>query len=329
MGGGAARRLKALGHDVSVLGRNPKAGAKLETLGIRFFALDISTASPQQMDEAFRQQDVVVHCAALASPWGEYQAFYEANVVGTRNVIDAILRNKVHRIVNISTPSLYFNYQNRLNIKETDPLPDKQVTNYGATKKVADDIVNEAVKQGLEVIHLRPRAIFGPGDQTVLGRVIKLAASGTVPLIGGGTSYVDMTYIDNAVDSIELAIKAPASISGRTYNITNGEPMPTREMLKLLMDKLDLSVRYRRIPFQAGYAFAWIAESYYKLTKKKSEPPLTLYAVGLMGKSQTLDISAARKDLGYEPKVSLADGLEIYAKWWRENISPTPDVGAR
>ncbi len=329
LGGAAARTLKGQGHDVAVLGRNPKSGAKLETLGIHFYPIDISTATPQEMDQAFREREVVVHCAALASPWGEYQAFYDANVTGTRRVVDAALRQKVRRVVNISTPSLYFNYRNRLDIKESDPLPAKQVTHYGATKKIADEIVNEAMKQGLEVIHLRPRAIFGPGDQVVLGRVIRLAKSGSVPLIGGGTYYVDMTYNDNAVDSIELAIHAPASLSGRTYNITNGEPMPTRDMLRLLVGKLGMNVRYRRVPFRVGYLLAWIAENFYKLTKKEGEPPLTLYAVGLMGKSQTLDISAARKELGYQPKVKLAEGLEIYAKWWKQNISPALDAGAQ
>lgn len=329
LGGGAARRLKAQGHDVAVLGRNPKAGAKLAALGIHFFPLDISAAKPHEMDEAFQDQEVVVHCAALASPWGEYQAFYKANVTGTRNVVEAAIRNRVRRLVNISTPSLYFDFQNRFNIKETDPLPMKQATHYGATKKIADSVINEAMKEGIEVIHLRPRAIFGPGDQVVLGRVINLATAGTVPLIGGGTSYVDMTYIDNAVDSIELAIKAPASLSGKTYNITNGEPIPTREMLKLLVEKLGLTARYWRVPFALGYCFAWGAETFYRLTKRKEEPPLTIYAVGLMGKSQTLDITAARRELGYSPKISLADGLEIYSKWWKESVSPTPDADAR
>lgn len=329
LGGATARRLKSQGHDVAVLGRNPKAGERLKSEGIEFFPIDISRAKAGEMDAAFQNRDVVVHCAALASPWGNYQDFYAANVTGTTQVVDAAVRNGVKRFVNISTPSLYFDYQHRLGIKESDPLPQKQVTSYGATKKIADEIVNKAMESGLEVIHLRPRAIFGPGDQTVLGRVIRLAEKGTVPLIGGGKSFVDMTYIDNAVDAIVLAMNAPASLSGRTYNITNGEPKRSRDMMKLLTEKLGWKVRYRHIPFFAGYAMAWLAEKYYLATKRKDEPPLTLYAVGLMGKSQTLDINAAKKDLGYEPKVSLEKGMEIYAKWWKDTVSRAPVAGAR
>jgi nucleoside-diphosphate-sugar epimerase len=123
LGKATALRLKSLGHDVSVVGRNPKAGAEVEKRGIRFFKTDLT--DNEGINQACKGQEVIIHSAALASPFGKYQKFYDANVVGTQNVLDSSLKHRVRRFVNISTPSIYFDYKSRLNIKETDPLPKK------------------------------------------------------------------------------------------------------------------------------------------------------------------------------------------------------------
>lgn len=193
------------------------------------------------------------------------------------------------------------------------------MTHYAATKLQADEELAAARLAGIETISLRPRAIFGPGDQTVLGRTLRTAMKGPVPLIGEGQSFVDMTYVDNVVDAIELALHAPRTLSGRVFNITNGEPKSTNDILTLLAEKLDLNIRTLPLPFFAAYALAAMTESYYSLFKSKEEPPLTRYAVGLMSRSQTLDISAARNDLKYTPKVPLAEGFEKFGEWWKNS----------
>lgn len=315
LGKATAFRLKSQGHEVTTLGRNQKAGDELEKQGVRFIKADL--ADKAALFKACAQQVVVIHCAALASPWGKYQKFYEANVTGTRHVLEAMKHQGVLRLVNLSTPSLYFDYQHRLNIKESDPLPPRQATHYSATKLVADQEVEAARKEGLETIGLRPRAIFGPGDRTVLGRLITMAETGSVPLIDGGNSYVDMTYIDNAVDAVVLAVNAPSSALGKTYNVTNGEPITSRAMIDGLCGELGIKVKYRAMPFWLAYVYAAAREGAANLLNSKTEPPVTKYTVGLMSKSQTLDITAARTELGYNPAVSLADGFHKYAEWYR------------
>ncbi len=314
-----ALRLKSLGFETSITGRNDKIGEELAARGVKYLRLDLADA--EGVKRACAGQDKVVHSAGLASPWGKYAAFFEANVNGTRHVVDACLAGGVKRLVHLSTPSLYFNFKNRLGIRESEPLP-KPRTAYAATKLLADKAVEAAVEKGLPFIGLRPRALFGPGDLTVLGRVMKLAQSGKVPLVGGGQSYADLTYIDNAVDSLLLALEAPEAALNRHYNITNGEPTKFRDLLDKLLPLVGLRADYKYVPFPVAYGAAVALEAYHNLFKPSEEPVFTRYGVGLMAKSQTLDISEAHKRLRYTPKISLDEGLARYARWWKDKSSP-------
>ncbi|HEY5234688.1 MAG TPA: NAD-dependent epimerase/dehydratase family protein, partial [Rhabdochlamydiaceae bacterium] len=122
--------------------------------------------------------DGVVHLAALSSPWGRYNDFFQVNVEGTRTFVNAALHAGVKRFVHVSTPSIYFDFKDRLDIPEEQKLPTKNVNAYATTKKMAEAVVDEAFSQGLPCITLRPRAIFGPHDQTVFPRVLKVCQKG-------------------------------------------------------------------------------------------------------------------------------------------------------
>jgi nucleoside-diphosphate-sugar epimerase len=313
LGRHAAVRLKKLGHTVRVLGRNRRAGEALERFGVEFCAVDL--ADEARVAQACERQEGVIHCAGLASPWGKYDDFYQANVIGTQNLVKGCQAHSVRRIVHLSTPSLYFDYRDRLNIRESDPLP-RPATPYAATKLLADREIERVRQLGLETVSLRPRAIFGPGDNTVLGRLLRAAEQGTLPLIGGGNSLADLTYIDNVVDALVLALTSPQGTLGQVYNITNGEPVSMRALLDRLLPKLGLRPRLYSIPFPVARVLALGMETFYRLVRPQAEPPLTQYAVGLMAKSQTLDITRARQELGYRPQVSLEEGLDRFARWW-------------
>lgn len=313
-----ALRLKHLGHATAITGRNDKIGQEMAARGIEYLRMELTDAAAVRA--ACRGVDQVVHSAGLASPWGKYRAFFDANVVGTRHVVEASLASGVKRLVHLSTPSLYFDYRHRLNIKESEPLP-RPRTAYAATKLLADREVEAAHHKGLPMIGLRPRALVGPGDLTVLGRVLKLAQSGKVPLVGGGVSYADLTYIDNAVDAVVLALEAPEQALGRHYNVTNGEPMRFRDLLDQLLPLVGLHPKYRSIPFPVAYSMAAVLEAYHNWFKAGAEPAFTRYGVGLMAKSQTLDIGEARRCLGYSPKVALSEGFRRFAAWWNDRAS--------
>ncbi len=311
-----AKTLAAQGHDVTVTGRNPAIGRQLESEGIRFCQVELSDSA--RMIDACADREYVFHCGALSAPWGAYEEFYKSNVLGTQNVIAGCRKHGVRRLVHVSTPSIYFDYSDRFHINETALLPRKPANAYAQTKRLAEEAVDEAYQSGLAVITIRPRAIFGPGDQTILPRLLAANSQGRLPLIDGGQAWIDLTYVDNVVDALLLCLTAPASVLGQKFNITNGEPRRLVDLLQSLLGKLELPLRSKALSYRTAYAIASLMELSARIRRTSREPLLTRYTVGVLGKSQTLDISAATAQLGYTPRVSIEEGLEAFAHWWRE-----------
>ncbi len=327
LGRHAALRLKKEGNEVVVLGRSRAIGEALQARGVRFIQADLENG--KAIASACSDMDMVIHSGGLASPWGAYDKFYSANVLGTQNVIQGCVQHRVSRLIYLSTPSLYFNYRHRSMIRESEPIP-KPVTAYAATKKMADELVAEAAKSGLKAVSLRPRAIFGPGDQAVLVRLIRAGEKGIIPLVGGGKSFLDLTYIDNVVDALLLCVTGPEKILGNIYNITNGEPITSGSLVTKLFSALGIKAKIRKMPFPIAYATAAVTEKFYEWKRPQEEPPLTRYGVGLMARTQTLDISRAKEELNYSPKISLDEGLVRFARWWKlkeEGLFSKDDLG--
>ena len=317
LGGALARRLKKMDWDVTALGRNPSELKKLEAQGIKTVQANLEDA--QAITDACKNQDIVFHSGALASDWGRPEFFYNANVLGTQNVIRGCQEHHVKRLVHVSTPSIYFNLKPRINVKESDPLP-TPITEYARTKRLAEDKVDKAFADGLPTITIRPRAIFGPGDRTILPRLIDRLQRGILRVIGDGQNIADLSYVENVVDALLLCTESPNETLGKKYNITNGEPIRMWSMIEKLCERLDLKFPTQRLPYPFVDTVAGAMEFVYKLLPDQPEPPLTRYSVAMISVSTTLDISAAKKDLGYQPRVSIEDGFEEFVKWWKQKI---------
>ena len=315
LGGALTRRLYSMGWDVTALGRNPKKLNQLEDDGIRVLQIDLKDKTA--LANACKNQEIVFHCAALPSPWGNFETFYQANVIGTRNVIHGCEEHHVKRLVHVSTPSLYFDYNSRINVKETDPLPEP-VSNYSATKILAEQELDEAFARGLATIAVRPRALFGPGDTVIFPRLIPRLQSGKLPILGDGENIVDLTYIENVVDALLLCAESPSSTLGKKYNISNGEPVKIWKLVEHICDELNLPHPTRKISYKTANAVATVLEALYTIIPTHPEPPLTRVSVSMMANNTTLDISAAKNELGYQPKVSVDEGVEKFLRWWKE-----------
>eukprot|EP01119_Soliformovum_irregulare_P015431 TRINITY_DN4342_c0_g1_i1.p1 TRINITY_DN4342_c0_g1~~TRINITY_DN4342_c0_g1_i1.p1 ORF type:complete len:241 (-),score=35.73 TRINITY_DN4342_c0_g1_i1:337-1059(-) len=219
IGQNLVRRLQSIQEDqkdfpigeIRALGRNTKIGNQLNRDGTVF--KQISTDNLDGLREVLTDASWVFHCAGKCDNWGRYDEFYQSNVVGTENIVRCCLEKKVEKLVYIATPSVYTSYVDRVGIKESDPLP--PATNYySSTKQMADGIVQKAHQKGLNVVSLRPRLVFGPGDPTVFPKFIASLKKGLLRRIGDGNNIIDMTYIDNAIDALILAALAPKEISG-------------------------------------------------------------------------------------------------------------------
>lgn len=315
LGGALTRRLQGMGWDVTALGRNPKKLNELEDIGVHPLCADIS--KKDQLLDAFKGQELVFHCAAFPSPWGNYERFYQANVIGTRNVARACLENKIKRLVYVSTPSIYFNYNSQMNVKENDLLPEP-VSDYARTKLLAEEEIDKGFADGLAVVSIRPRALIGEGDTVIFPRLIPRLKSGRLPILGDGENIVDLTYIENVVDALLLCAESPADTLGKKYNISNGEPVKIWKLIERVCDELHYPRPRRKIPYRAADVVAGALEFVYSLVPFSPEPPLTRLSVSMMANNSTLDISAARNELGYRPNVSIEEGVARFLTWWQE-----------
>lgn len=319
LGGHLATRLHQLGYAVTATGRNEAKGEALSEAGITFVRCDL--ANSEQTIRMCAGQDFVIHCGAFSSAWGKYLDFYNSNVVGTRNLLEGCRRYEIGRLVHVSTPSLYFDYTDRLNVPESAPLPHKAANAYAETKRLAEREVDHAFASGLPVITIRPRAIFGPGDQAILPRLLLANRQGRIPIINGGRALIDLTYIDNVVEVILKCMHSPEATLGRKYNITNGEPLPFIDLVERLFTQLGEPLRGKQITYRTAYTAAAMLEWIAYITRSKKEPLLTRNTVGMLGKSLTLDITAAREELNYIPLVSIDEGITAYVNWIKEQPS--------
>jgi nucleoside-diphosphate-sugar epimerase len=299
-----ARALIERGHRVWMLGRD--FGRAQDLLAARAVKVQADLRDRAAIVAACARMDAVYHVGALSAPWGRSADFYAINVGGTEHVVAGCARHGVGRLVVVSSPSVLFDGRDQHLLTDAAPYPARFISTYSATKKLAEDRVNAAIRQGLPALIVRPKAIFGPGDTTLLPRLIQAARQGRLPQIGGGRNLVDLTYVGNVVQALLLALDAPAAL-GNTYTITNDEHVALWDVIKLVLRQLGIAAELRPLPVCASLAAAGLMEARARITGR--EPLLTRYSVAVLARTQTYDISAARRDLGYAPAVSVAEGI--------------------
>lgn len=316
LGGAAARKLHQQGHRVLATGRNADLGRVLQQEGIEFRPAELADADT--ILDMCRDIDWVLHSGAKSSLWGSKSDFWKPNVVGTENVVQGCLKHKVKRLVYVSSPSVYFSFGDQLDITEDFPLPEKFVNSYTASKRQGELQVLRGHSLGLNSIILRPRAIFGPRDTSIFPRLLRAMKEGKLRVIGSGENKCSLTYIDNCVDGCIAGLRAAEDLSGRTYNITDGEDIYLWETLKYIASSLGFSLPKRTISLRFARTLARSMEKFHRVFLPTKEPVLTEYSVGLLGCSTTLDITKAKEELGYQPKISTQQGIDLFLKWWKE-----------
>ncbi|MBS5939001.1 NAD(P)-dependent oxidoreductase [Clostridium sp.] len=300
------KRFLKEGYIVTAIGR--KNEEKLNGLGAEFKRIDIT----ESLEELDKDYDVIIHYAALSKPSGRYEDFYKANVTGTKNIIAFAKENRnLKRFIHISTPSIYTGSQERINISESTPITKKFLNHYAKTKYLGE---KEVELSSLPYIILRPRAIFGEYDTSIVPSLVNAAKKGFLPMINNGRCLVDVTYVENVVQSIHLAVNSKDEYIGECYNVNNDEALELREVLKMLFEALKISPKYIKLPyrimFEAGRVIEWVSE------KLNVDSTINRYTVTVLSKSQTLDISKIKEQLNYKPLFTIKEGLNKYAAWY-------------
>ena len=275
LGGYIVERLLARGYAVRSIGRSPQP--QLAAQGVETLQVDLTDA-PAVVD-AVSGMDAVFHVAAKAGVWGSWDSYYQANVVGTANVVEACRLHGVERLVYTSTPSVVFNGDAIAGLDESMPYGCNWLCHYAQTKAIAEQQALAANSDSLNVVALRPHLIFGPGDPHLLPRVIESATSGRLKIIGDGANRVDVSYVGDVADAHLNALHALASGrgAGQAYFISQGQPVALWPWLNGLLEGLGHAPLKRRVPLKLAYALGWLLEGIWSMRSRADDPPITRF----------------------------------------------------
>ncbi|MFD0739840.1 2-alkyl-3-oxoalkanoate reductase [Lysobacter koreensis] len=310
LGQALCRGLRARGHEVVSFNRGRYD--TLDALGVTQVQGDL--AARDAVVAAGRGCDAVFHNAAKAGAWGSYDSYHRANVVGTDNVLAACRAHGIGKLVYTSTPSVTHRATHPVEGGTADTVPYGEgfKAPYATTKKIAELAVLAANDATLATVALRPRLIWGVGDNQLLPRLVARANAGRLRFVGDGENRVDTTYIDNAAQAHFDAFEhlAPnAACAGRAYFISNGEPKTMRETLNGLLGAVGAPPVTKSIPFGAAYAVGVVCEGLWHALPLRGEPPMTRFLAEQLATTHWYDMAPARRDFGYVPQVSFAEGL--------------------
>jgi 2-alkyl-3-oxoalkanoate reductase len=316
-------RLLANGHHVAVLARTP--APDLEQRGVRFFRASLDEA--EAVRAACAGIETVFHTAAKVGVWGRYGDFFRTNVLGTRALLDGCRVHGVARLVYTSTPSVVYNGHGLAGADESLPLTTNCPSPYPLTKAIAEREVLAANSAAFRTVALRPHLIWGVGDPHLVPRVLDRARAGRLRIVGDGKNRIDMVHIDNAVDAHLLADAALARggspAAGRAYFVTNGEPVVLWDWINDLLRALGEPLVTKKISLRAATALGVVCEAAWQLLPVKSEPPMTRFIAAELAKDHWFDLTAARRDLGYTPHVTMAAGTtDLIAHLKRSAAAP-------
>jgi nucleoside-diphosphate-sugar epimerase len=306
VGGHLLRRLKRDGHPVTALARSEGSAARVGSLGASAHRADLS--SPGELERGLRGVEVVFHCAAVVGSHVDPDEAMRVNVEGTRNIVEAARDAGVRRFVHLSTESVLIDGRPLDGIDESYPVPERgHLSVYAATKAEAERIVLAANGDHLETIALRPRLIWGPEDGTWLPGLIEKVDSGMFRWVDNGSHLVSTCHVHNVVQAMVLAIDA--GTPGSAYFVTDGAPRPFREFATAYLATAGVEVPDGSVPGWVMRAAGAALEALWRALPTRSDPPINRVEAYMVSHPQVFDDSAARRDLGYVPVITIDDGL--------------------
>jgi len=305
-------RLLKTGWQVRGIGRSASSRSAVSALGAEPREADL--ADPDALEQAMEGVDTVFHVAAHFKLWGPLRVFREMNVDGTRNVVTAAERAGVRRIVYVSAAAVVMGHpQPQRGVTEDRPLQQMGFAPYSASKAEAEEILRAANghRKGFSTVAIRPPFIWGP-DMPALDHMVETVKAGQFRWVAGGGQALSTCHVENLCHALILA--ADQGKDGAAYFVSDGVDTTLKAFLTRLLATREVQPEDRAISFRTAWTMAGIMGAVWRFLRLKGEPPITRQMLRLIGKDFTIDISRARKDLGYEPVLSPDDGLRMMAQ---------------
>jgi 2-alkyl-3-oxoalkanoate reductase len=305
------QRLLNDGHQVVAL--DYKEGIK--TAELREWGAEVVIGSVTDADVVARCMegvDVVQHLAAAFRELNVDDAYYRhVNVEGTRIVLDAALKAGVKKLVYCSTCGVHGNVDHP---PADEEAPIQPADYYQQTKYEAEPVALSYVDKGLPVTVLRPAAIYGPGDPERFFMIFKRVAKGRFPMFGDGKTLYHPVYIDNLVDAHVLAMQPEKGV-GQAYLIADQQYYGIEEIVRKVAAALGVAVN---IPHYPVWPVVMVGHLCEKACKPfKVTPPIFPRRVDWYRQNRAFSIEKAKRELGYQPRVELDEGLCKTAQWYR------------
>ncbi len=302
--GGAIVRALAGRFKLSALSRSDRSDAAIRTLGATAVRGELGSVAA----EAIAGSHAVIHCAAFVKQWGTREQFWTANVEGTRQLLQAARAAGARRFIHIGTEAALFHGQHMRDIDERYPYPAHTPFLYSETKAAAEKLVLAANAPDFTTLSIRPRFVWGPGDQTILPVLEAMVRSGRFMWIDGGRARSSTTHIANLVHAVELALER--GTGGNAYFVIDEGIAQMRDFLTALIATRGLTPPDKSIPGWLARTLGAATETTWRVLGKSSDPPLTRFAAAMMSRDCTITTDKARRELGYEPVISRSAGLK-------------------
>jgi len=299
-----------LREGIEVRSFSRRSYASLSQLGVEHVSGDLQDR--EAVERACHQIDVVFHTAAVPGIWGSKQQFFGINLTGTQNVVSACRKHAVPKLIYTSSPSVVFDGHSHLNANESLPYPQRWLAHYPASKAAAEQHVLSASSPELSTCALRPHLIWGPRDTQLVPRLIRRAESGRLRQIGDGTNLISMAYVENVAAAHLQAARAltpDSCVNGQAYFINESEPVSCWGWINTLLQRAGLPPVKKTVSQRTAYLAGVTLEALYAVLRLSGEPPLTRFLVGQLSMSHSYTIAKARRDFGYQPIVSVEEGL--------------------
>jgi len=269
---------------------------------------------PASLQKACQGIETVYHTASIPSISLHWKPFYETNVLGAQNVLDACKAAGVRKLIYTSSASVSFDCKPQHGADETTPYPDRWYAHYPRSKAIAEKMILDAASDSLLTCSLRPHLIIGRRDRHLIPRLLARAQADRLFRVGDGTNLIDIIFVENAalghIQAAEALADKESPVNGNAYFLSQGEPVNCWEWIDEVLAMKGLPKVKRSISFSAAWTLGWTLEGIYKYCRLAGEPVMTRFLAAQLAVTHYLNIAKAQRDFGYVPAVSMAEGMK-------------------